>query len=178
MISKKIEDALNAQVEMESSASTIYLSMASWCEHQGLEGCAEFMYEQSEEEKMHMMKLFHYINDVEGKAIVPGISKPPTDFSSVQDMFKEVYRLEREVTISISNILDLCHEENDHMTKSFMQWYINEQREEEAMMRTILDRIKLIGDGPQHLYFINQEISKLNALNAQKSAAENTPQTQ
>ena len=175
MISKKIEAALNEQVEMESSASTIYLSMASWCEHQGLEGCAEFMYHQSEEENMHMMKLFHYINDVEGKAIVPGINKPPSKFSSVQAMFEEVYRLEQEVTASISNILDLCHEENDHMTKSFMQWYINEQREEEAMMRTILDRIKLIGDGPQHLYFINQEISKLNAIQA-KSADATNPQ--
>lgn len=169
MISKKIETALNAQVELESYASFLYLSMASWCDREGLEGCSEFMYRQSEEENMHMMKLFHYINDVDGHALVPGVKQPPATFPSVGQMFEEVYRHEQMVTKSIGQILDLCHEENDHMTKSFMQWYINEQREEEALMRSILDRIKLIGDGPQHLYFINREISKINTKKAMEA---------
>lgn len=162
MISKKMEEALNQQIAFEGYASFLYLSMATWCDHQGLHGCAKFLHRQSDEERVHMLKIFEYLSDVDGLAETPGIKEPPRQFESVQQVFKEVYTHEQKVTQSINKLLGLASKENDYATQSFLQWYVNEQREEEALMRSVLDRIRLIGDGPQSLYFIDKEIEALN----------------
>jgi ferritin len=172
MISKKMEEALNQQIAFEGYASFLYLSMATWCDHKGLQGCAKFLQRQSAEEHMHMMKIFEYLSDVDGFAKTPGIDQPPHEFKSVQEIFKSVYEHEQKVTQSINKLVGLATKENDYATQTFLQWYINEQREEEAMMRTVLDRIGLIGDGPQSLYFIDKEMEALNkAAAAAESAA-------
>jgi ferritin len=163
MISKSMEAALNKQIELEGYASFIYLSMASWCDNKGLAGCAEFMHRQSEEEHMHMMKIFHYISEVDGRAISPGIPQPPTEWNSVSEMFEDVFKHEQKVTASIYELLNQSIAENDYATQNFLQWYVAEQREEEALMRGILDKINIIGGGPQSLYFIDKEIAEINA---------------
>jgi ferritin len=162
MISKKMEEALNQQIEFEGYASFLYLSMATWCDSQGLSGCADFLKRQSEEERMHMLKIFEYLSDVDGFALTPGIKEPPHKFEKVQTLFKEVYEHEQKVTQSINKLITLANKEDDYATQTFLQWYVNEQREEEALMRTVLDRIRLIGDGPQCLYFIDKELDTLN----------------
>lgn len=162
MISKKMEEALNQQIAFEGYASFLYLSMATWCDHKGLQGCAKFLRRQSDEERMHMLKIFEYLSDVDGFALTPGIKDPPREFKTVQEVFKSVYEHEQKVTKSINKLVTLAKSEEDHATQTFLQWYINEQREEEALMRTVLDRIKLIGDGPQSLYFIDKELDALN----------------
>jgi ferritin len=162
MISKDMEIALNDQIQLEGYASFLYLSMASWCDQKGLAGCATFMHRQSEEERQHMLKIFAYLSEVDGVAVTPGIQKPPLSWSSVQSMFAEVYEHEKKVTASINSLIDISIQLNDHMTQNFLQWYIQEQREEEALMREILDKIKLIGDGVQSLYFIDKEIDTIN----------------
>lgn len=172
MISKRMEQALNAQIELEGTASFLYLSMAAWCERQGLNGAANFMYRQSAEERAHMLRIFHYISDVDGAAVTPGIKQPPQDFSSIRALFEEVYTHEQKVTAAIHKLLDLCSEEDDYTTQNFLQWYITEQREEEALMRTILDKIRLIGDGPQSLYFIDKEVEAINAAAAAAESEE------
>lgn len=172
MVSEKIEKALNEQIGLEGYASFYYLAMASWCEDQGLEGCANFMHRQSEEERVHMLKLFHYINEMDGFAITPAIAQPPLKFDSVQEMFKLVYQHEQKVTQSIHSLVALSLEEKDHSTYNFLQWYVEEQREEEALMRTILDKIKLIGGGPQSLYYIDKELDKINQQQLAAEAAE------
>lgn len=164
MISKKMESALNKQIELEAYASFLYLSMASWCDINGLEGSSKFMHRQSSEEREHMLRIFHYVNQVDGHAITPAIKKPPLTFKSINELLKLVYEHEKKVTQAIHKIVDLCYKEDDYTTLHFLQWYIQEQREEEAMMRTILDRIKLIGEGPQKLFFIDQEVEKYNQL--------------
>jgi ferritin len=171
MISKKTEKALNKQIELEGYASFLYLSMASWCEQGGLEGAAKFMHRQSNEEREHMLRIFNYINEVDGHAITPAIKQPPLQFDSVRSLFAEVYEHEKKVTIAINNIVDLCYKENDHVTLNFLQWYIEEQREEEALMRTIIDKIKLIGDGPQSLFYIDNEVEKINKMAEKEEAA-------
>ena len=176
MISEKMEKALNKQLELEGYASFLYLSMASWCEQQGLEGSAKFMYRQSDEEKEHMMRIFYYINEVDGHAIVPAISQPPLQFESVRSLFSQVYEHEKKVTAAINDLIDLCYAENDYSTLNFLQWYIQEQREEEALMRTIMDKIKLIGDGPQALFFIDKEVEKINVKTEKEEAAEEAGQ--
>jgi len=172
MLSKKLEKALNDQIEMESYASYLYLSMASWFDSEGMEGCTQFMFRQSEEEKEHMLKLYHYVLEMDGKAIVPGVKQPPSKFKSPVDVFKAVYVHEQKVTKSINNLVELSRKENDHATFNFLQWYVAEQMEEEALMRSILDRIKLIGGGPQALYYIDKEIERINAAEAKKEAEE------
>ena len=172
MISKRMEGALNDQIALEGYASFLYLSMASWCDNEGLEGCANFMHRQSEEEKEHMLRLFHYLSEVGGHALTPAIEQPPHHFDSVRALFEKVYEHEQKVTSAIHNLVAMSVEEKDHTSHNFLQWYIEEQREEEALMRTILDRIKLIGGGPQSLYYIDKEIEKINA--AQQAAEATT----
>ena len=170
MISKKMIKALNEQIGLEGYASYLYLSMASWCDKEGLEGCARFMHRQSDEERMHMLKIFHYLSEVDAHALTPGIKQPPHEFESVRSMFEEVYKHEQKVTTAISKLVRLSYEENDFTTMEFLQWYVEEQREEEALMRTILDKIKIIGDGPSSLYYIDQEIEKINVRAAAAEA--------
>lgn len=172
MISKKMEAALNEQIGMEGYASFLYLSMATWCDGKGLSGCYEFLKRQSEEEREHMLKIFEYLADVDGFPLTPGIKQPPTEFSTVQEIFEMVYQHEQKVTKSINKLVALATKENDYATETFLQWYVNEQREEEALMRTVLDRIGLIGDGPQSLYFIDKEMEALNKSAEAAEAAE------
>lgn len=173
MISKKMEEALNQQIVFEGYASFLYLSMATWCDSKGLKGCADFLTRQSEEERMHMLKIFQYLGDVDGFALTPGIKEPPRQFDTVQIVFKDVYEHEQKVTQSINKLITLANKENDYATQTFLQWYVNEQREEEALMRNVLDRIRLIGDGPQSLYFIDKELDAINkaAVAAEGNAA-------
>ena len=155
--------ALNNQLEKEAYASFLYLSMASWLDNEGLSGAAQFMYRQSDEEHEHMMRIFNYIIEMDKHAIVPAIEQPPIKFEHVRNIFKDAYAHEQSVTASINTLVDISIEENDHATNNFLQWYVEEQREEEAMMRTILDKISLIGEGPQCLYFIDKELDAINA---------------
>ena len=170
MISERMEKALNEQIALEGYASFLYLSMASWCDVQGLEGCAKFMHRQSEEEKEHMLKLFHYLSEVDGHALAPAIPQPPHQFESIRRLFEEVYAHEQKVTSAIHELVALSHEEKDHTTHNFLQWYVEEQREEEALMRSIIDKIKLIGDAPQSLYYIDKEVEKINGMELKAEA--------
>jgi ferritin len=170
MITSKMTKALNVQIQLEGQASFLYLSMASWCDKEGLEGCSKFMHRQSGEEREHMLRIFNYMSEVDAHALTPPIKAVPHEFESVKAMFEEVYQHEQKVTASINKLMDIAVKENDYTTHNFLQWYIMEQREEEDLMRTILDKIKLIGTGPMSLYYIDKEIEQINA--AQLAAAE------
>ena len=139
-------------------------ALAAWCDVNGMEGCSKFLMRQSNEERDHMLRIFHFINEVEGHALTPAVKQPPLTFNSVNELLRMVYEHEKKVTQAIHKIVDLCYKEDDYTTLHFLQWYIDEQREEEAMMRTILDRVKLIGEGPQQLFFIDQEVEKYNKI--------------
>lgn len=163
MLNKKIETALNKQIEVEAYASNYYLAAASWCDTKGLQGCANFMNRHADEERMHMMKIFNYINDAGGHAIAPAIKQPPSEFKTLLDLFQDVLAHEISVTGSINKLVDLCLSEKDHSTNQFLQWYVAEQHEEETLFRTILDKINLIGDDPRGSYWVDKEIESVNA---------------
>lgn len=165
-------DALNNQISLEAYASYYYLSMASWCDTEGLEGCAQFFFRQSDEEHEHMMRIFNYVLELDARAIVPSTAQPPADFDSIQDIFLKTYEHEKKVTASINNLVDVANSENDHVTYNFLQWFVDEQREEEALMRTIQDKLRLIGDGPQSLYYIDKEIQAINDAEIKEAAKE------
>ena len=172
MLSEKMTNALNTQIELEGYASFLYLAMASWFDQKGMEGCAKFMYRQSNEEHMHMMKLFNYVLEMDAPSVVPGLPKPPSEYDSPKDLFEHVYQHEQKVTKAINNLVDLSIQQNDHSTHNFLQWYVEEQREEESLMRSILDKLNLIGDGPQSLYFIDKELDAINTIQEKADAAE------
>ena len=162
MLSEKMAATLNEQVALEGYASFLYLSMAAWFDHKSMKGCANFMYRQSEEEHMHMMKIFNYLLEMDAHAISPGIKQPIVEFADVKSVFEETLAHERRVTKSINNIVELAISESDHATYAFLQWYVTEQREEENLIRTILDKISMIGHGAQSLYFIDKELEAIN----------------
>ncbi|HUH74650.1 MAG TPA: ferritin [Chitinophagales bacterium] len=161
MLKPSIEAILNQQIAIESAASYKYLACASWCDVEGYSGAAKFLYEHSDEERFHMMKLFRYINDKGGRSIVPAMEQPPKDFKSLKDVFVSSYENEIEVSESINQIAALSLKEADFTTYNFIQWYINEQLEEENLYRSILDKFKLVGDEGNNLYLIDAEIEKL-----------------
>ena len=155
MLPKKVEDILNVQVDKEGYSSHLYLAMASWAENQGLGGIADWLYEQSEEERVHMLKLVKYINERDGQAKIIAVKEPPAEFGSVQEMFEKVLEHERYVTASINEIVQVCIDENDHTTHNWIQWFVTEQIEEEASVKAILDKLKLAGG---HLYMFDRDI--------------------
>ena len=174
MLSEKMINALNEQIAFEGYASFLYLSQAGWFETRSMQGCASFMYRQSAEEHMHMMKIFHYLLEMDAVAISPAIRQPPAEFKDVKTIFSDTLAHEKKVTQCINDLVAVAIQESDHATYAFLQWYVTEQREEESLMRTILDKINLIGDGPQSLYFIDKEIEAVNQMQvtAEKAEAE------
>lgn len=159
MLKKKIEDICNRQVEREGYSSNLYVAMASWAETSGYSGVAEWLYSQAEEERIHMMKFIKYINERGGKAVVSELKKPESDFKGVEEMFKEVLKHEEFITASINEIVSLTLEEKDFNTHNFLQWFVMEQVEEEASVRTILDKVRLVGKN--NMYQFDRDIMSL-----------------
>ena len=162
-LNKKIEEALNKQIILESEASYQYLAYANWCDAEGFAGAAKFLYKHSDEERGHMLRLFRYINDKGGKAVVPGTSKPQQEFKTLKGLFETAYEYEKEVSKKINDIAGLCVKESDFTTYTFIQWYINEQLEEENLYRGVLDKFRLIGDEGNNLYLIDAELDRLSS---------------
>lgn len=161
MVSSTIEKALNVQIEVEARSSQFYLAMASWADTKGFSGVSQFLYRHSDEERQHMLKLIHYVNERGGKAVIPSLNQPPTDFESVQEVFKQLFEHERKVTEQINGVVDVCLSEKDYTTHNFMQWYVSEQIEEEALARTILDKLALIGNDKGGLYLFDRELGAM-----------------
>lgn len=161
MLKEKIQTALNKQIELEQSSSQFYLAMASWSETLGLTGTSNFLYKHSDEERFHMLKLIRFVNERGGNALIPGLSQPPKEFDSLSNIFELLLEHELNVTESINNIVDLCLSEKDYTTYNFMQWYVSEQMEEEALARTILDKLKLIGTDKGGLYMFDRDLETM-----------------
>lgn len=167
MISKKVEDAINNQIKNEEHSSRLYMAMASWCETKGYRGAADFLYKQSDEERMHMLKFIKFLNDRGGYSQLQALDLPSAKYSSLLEVFQNVLKHEEFITASINNIYAITIDEKDYTTGNFLQWYINEQIEEESTAHSILDKMNLVGDDKAGLFHIDKE---LNALAAAKAA--------
>jgi ferritin len=161
MLSKNIESALNKQVRIEGESSQIYLSMASWAETHGLEGISKFMYAQSDEERVHMLKMVKFINERGGHATVSELKAPKTNYETFEEMFQELYKHEVFVSEAINELVHISLTEKDYATHNFLQWYVAEQIEEEAQAKVILDKINLIGDDKGGLYLFDRDMQQL-----------------
>ena len=172
MLSKNMEKALNGQIRIEAESSQVYLSMASWAEVKGLEGISQFMYKHSDEERMHMLKLVKYVNERGGQSFISALTEPKAVFESFQKMFEDLYEHEIFVSKSINELVHVALEEKDYATHNFLQWFVAEQMEEEALARTILDKINLIGNDKSGLYLFDRDVQQITV----ESAAADTQQ--
>lgn len=168
MLSNTIEHALNNQIQIEAESSQTYLSMASWAETHSLEGVSKFMYAQSEEERVHMLKLVRYINERGGHAKISELKASKLSYGTFKEMFEELYKHEIFVSDSINKLVDVSFSEKDYATHNFLQWYVAEQIEEEAQAKLILDKINLIGDDKGGLYLFDRDMQQLTFDNMSK----------
>ena len=166
MLSENMQAALNKQIKIEAESSQVYLAMASWAENKGLEGISQFMYTQSDEEREHMLKMFKYVNERGGQALVSELAKPAQQYGSIKEMFETLFKHEVFVSQSINELVHITLEEKDYATHNFLQWYVAEQIEEEAQARTILDKINLIGDDKGGLYLFDNDIKQLTVVSS------------
>ena len=161
MLPKKVEEIINAQILKEDYSSQLYLSMASWAENNGFEGIADWLYAQSEEERIHMLKFVKYLNDRDGVAVIPAIDKPPAEFDNVKLLFDKVLEHEKFISASINEIVGVCMDERDFTTQNWIQWFVTEQIEEEASVKAIIDKLNLLGD--TNLYLFNKDILSMRS---------------
>jgi ferritin len=161
MITKTVEAEVNQQIRREELSSRLYLSMASWCQVNGYQGAAQFLYAQSDEEREHQLKFIHYLDDRGGMTKLLEIEKPALKFKSLIEIFRQVLEHEEYISASINNLYGLAVEEKDFTTGNFLQWFINEQVEEESVSRQIIDKIKLAGDEKGGLFMIDKELGEM-----------------
>lgn len=167
-ISEKVSKLLHDQIALEANASSYYLSVGSWCKVNGYDGAASFFKKHSEEERQHMMRIIQYLNDLRVHVVIPQVDVPPQDMQSLEQIFKSSLENEKKVTKSIDSILQTAQAENDHRTDNFLEWFVNEQVEEEDLFESILQKFEVIGRDKLALH----EIDKILANHSQTLEAE------
>lgn len=156
---KKLEKSMNEQIVKELYSAYLYLAMAAYFESENLGGFSHWMRMQVQEELLHTSKLFDFLNERGSKVVLDAIDKPPAKFSSVGDVFKKTLEHERKVTVSINSLYALADKTNDNATKVFLQWFINEQVEEEKNPADILGKLKYISDQPAGILILDKELA-------------------
>ena len=155
-MNKKLEKAINDQLNFEIESAHIYLAMAGYVATLGLEGFESWLHVQYEEELAHAKKFMAYINERGGRVHITGFSDPENDFKSLLEVFEISLGHEKLVTAKINDIMTLAHEEKDYAAISFLQWYVAEQVEEEDNFSKLIDKIKLVKDSG--LYMLDKEV--------------------
>ncbi len=159
MINPKVETALNDQLNAELYSAYLYLSMSAYYTSINLPGFANWMHVQAQEEMVHAMKFYTYINDRGGKVALQPIQGPPTDWASPAAPFSDSYAHEQKVTALINSLVDLSIEERDHATRTFLEWFVTEQVEEEANSDAIVKKLKLVGADGSGLFMLDRELA-------------------
>ena len=160
MMSQKVQDAFNKQINAELYSSYLYLSMSTHFESKNLKGMAGWMRIQAQEELMHALKFIDFINESGGQVLLDQVEAPKTEWSSPIDVFEDTYKHECKVSGLINDLVDIALSENNHAANNFLQWFVTEQVEEEASASEVLEKLKLIGDNGVALFMIDQEMGK------------------
>ncbi len=160
MISKKMQDALNEQINAELYSAYMYLSMVAYFESVNLPGFATWMRAQTQEELMHAMKIYDYVNERGGRVTLKAIDGPTTNWESPLAVFEAVYAHEQKVTGLINKLVDVAIEEKDHATNNFLQWFVNEQVEEESSADEIVQKLKLMANAPDGIHMLDNEMGQ------------------
>lgn len=157
---------LNKQLNLEFFSANLYLQMSAWCNDKGLEGASKFFKTQSREEMDHMRRLFDYLNNIGTMPVLGAIDAPPVDFPSLTELVKLAYKHEQMITKKINELTHVAITLQDYSTFHFLQWYIAEQHEEEKIFKSILDKLALVNTDTSGLFFIDQDLKKMNSDNS------------
>lgn len=172
MLKEKVEKALNEQINAELYSAYLYQSMAAYFEDKSLDGFASWMDLQAEEEMAHARKFYDYVNERGGRVILDGIDKPKNEWKSNLEVFEDSQAHEEKVTAMINDLVSLAAEEKDYATHSFLQWFVDEQVEEENTVGEIVDKLKLVGDSTQGLFMMDDKLAARQAAAAEAESGE------
>lgn len=160
MFSEKLLNELNEQIKYELYSANYYLAMAAYCAAEGMDGFANFFVVQAEEERFHAMKFFHFINEMGGRAQIRGLDEPKNEYNSLEEIFTLSLNHEKFVTGRIYFLMDMAQDEREHATISFLNWFIDEQVEEEASMSDLLHKVKMLGSKGQGIFMLDKELAQ------------------
>ncbi len=160
MIKKTLEDAINEQINAEFYSAYLYLAMAAYFEDTDLPGFSNWMRIQYQEEISHVMKFFNYLNERGGRVILKDVKASSSHWDSPLNAFEDTLKHEEHVTSLINDLVDLAIKERDHATNNFLQWYIEEQVEEEAHVSNIISQVKLVQSSNDSLYMLDKELGQ------------------
>jgi ferritin len=166
MLSDRMQKALNGQLNAEIYSSYLYLSMNAYFKSANLDGFANWMNAQAQEELMHAMKFYDFIHQRGGRVLLSAIDTPPTDWDSPLSVFEDTLQHEQKVTGFINELVEIAMEERDHATQIFLQWFVTEQVEEEENVGSVLEQLKLLGDARQGLFMMDRELASRQAPGA------------
>lgn len=160
MLSKKMYDVLNAQVNHELESEYVYLQLAAWSKANNLEGFSNWMKHQAEEERVHAMKIHDFLIDNEHEVVLTGIEKPKLNIKSAVDVFRASLKHEQKITKNIHDCYSVALAEKCYKSQVMLQWFIEEQVEEEANAKSVLDKLETLKDSPSSIYWIDKELKK------------------
>ncbi|WP_408955372.1 ferritin [Natroniella sp. ANB-PHB2] len=160
MLSKKLLEALNDQMNFEYLSAHYYLATAAYCQEEDLDGFANFFWEQAKEERFHAEKFYNFINEKGERAKLQGIPEPKNEFNSLKEVFEIVLEHEQKVTERIYKIIDLAREESEYSTISFLDWFVDEQVEEESVMSGLLKKVERLGESDQGIFMLDNELAQ------------------
>lgn len=159
-LSKQLLAEINTQIKLELDSAYLYLSMAAHFESANLSGFAHWMKEQAEEEQEHALKFYEYIHDRGGRVILQGLDQPPAEFKSPLSVFEEVLEHEKGVTARINLLYSIAVKDNDYASQSFLNWFVDEQVEEEKNASQIVEQLRMVGDAPGMLFQLDNVLGK------------------
>ncbi len=168
MLTKRMEIELNKQINAEYWSAYFYLSMSAYLEEKGLAGAANWMRIQYQEEISHALKFFDYVVERGGKVRLQPIDEVPHSWNGIIDIFEETLKHEQKVTSLINSLMDIAIEERDHAAKSFLQWYVDEQVEEESGVQTLLDQLNMVEGKGNGLFLIDKDLGQRVFVDATK----------
>jgi ferritin len=158
MISKKMTDIINKQINAEIYSAYLYMGMSSWAAHEGMAGAANWFFCQAQEEMTHALRFYNYVNSQGQHAVMQAIEQPKKTYKNLLDAYEDTLAHEKKVTAMINKIADLAVDEKDHASSVMIQWFVTEQVEEEESAQEIIDKLKLAGTDGSGLYMIDQEL--------------------
>ncbi len=160
MLSDKVQDSLNKQLNAELYSSYLYLSMSAYFHSINLRGSANWMRVQAQEELLHATKFYDFVNERDGRVVLRPVEGPPSEWASPLAAFEDVYRHEQKVTGLINGLVDLSIAERDHATNNFLQWFVAEQVEEESSANDVVQQLKLLGEDRNGLFMLDRELAQ------------------
>jgi ferritin len=163
MLTPEMTKKLNEQLNLEFYSANLYLQMSAWCSDKGFEGAAAFLKEHSQEEMQHMQRLFEYLSDTGALPLLGTIAAPPVEFGSLAEVFQQTYEHEQLITRQINELAHAAMTAHDYSTFNFLQWYVAEQHEEEKLFKSVLDKLALVGNSGNALFFIDKDLKKMGA---------------